>query len=359
MTGGNAVALQGLEKSYGGFQAVRGVSITVQAGEMVGLLGPSGCGKTTTLRMIAGLEVPDAGVIRIGDRAVNSLPPWQRNIGMVFQNYALFPHMTVFQNVAFGLKMRRLSAADTQRQVEAAMAQVRLTGLGERRPSELSGGQRQRVALARAIVTRPSLLLLDEPLAALDRKLREHMQVEIRQIQRELGITTIFVTHDQEEALTLSDRIVVMEAGHIAQSGTPSEIYERPATRFVSDFIGITNALQAEVLESGGGRARLRLPGGQVVSVPAPEGLGTQADLVVRPEKVMLAPQGMADAVTLQGKVAHTVYTGAASYIHVEIGEGQQLIAMQANAHGAPPLRLGDTVSLGWHAGDSLVFDRR
>jgi spermidine/putrescine ABC transporter ATP-binding subunit len=356
--GGNAVTLEGLRKSYGSFSAVQDVSISVRAGEMVGLLGPSGCGKTTTLRMVAGLETPDAGVIRIGSHTVNDLPPWRRNIGMVFQNYALFPHMTVFQNVAFGLKMQRLDKAATQRRVEQAMAQVRLSGLGDRRPSELSGGQRQRVALARAIVTRPTLLLLDEPLAALDRKLREHMQVEIRQIQRELDITTIFVTHDQEEALTLSDRIVVMENGRIAQTGTPAEIYERPRSRFVSDFIGITNALHGEVLESRTGTATLRLPSGTIIAVPAPESLaqGSRADIVVRPEKVVLAPADHKGMVRLQGVVAHAVYTGSATYLHVELGDSQRLIAMQANANGIAAAQPGEAVTIGWHLSDTLLF---
>ena len=357
-SGGTEVSLEGLRKSYGAFKAVHDVSVTIRPGEMVGLLGPSGCGKTTTLRMIAGLETPDAGSVRIGGRQVNPLPPWRRNIGMVFQSYALFPHMSVYDNVAFGLNMRRVGGAETRRQVDLAMAQVRLSDLAHRRPSELSGGQRQRVALARAIVTRPTVLLLDEPLAALDRKLREQMQVEIRQIQKEVGITTVFVTHDQEEALTLSDRIVVMEAGRIAQVGTPSEIYERPRSRFVSDFIGFTNALRGRLVSVEGNAAQVAMLSGQRFTVRDSYGLraDTDVDIVVRPEKVLLDGPPSADLVTLRGVVAHTVYTGSSTYVHVEVGDGQKIVAMVSNGMGCGAAPVGAAVTVTWRSDHTLLF---
>jgi putative spermidine/putrescine transport system ATP-binding protein len=240
----SGVRLDAIRKSYGLFVAVDDVSLDIPAGTIVSLLGPSGCGKTTTLRMIAGLEHPDSGTVQIGGQVVNSIPPWKRNIGMMFQNYALFPHLTVGQNIAYGLRMRRAPKAQIRVAVTDAMAQVQLTGLEARYPSQLSGGQRQRVALARAIITRPNLLLLDEPLGALDKKLREQMQVELKQLQRDLKTTMVFVTHDQEEALALSDTVVVMDRGRVVQVGTPVAVYENPAGRFVSDFIGTSNVLK-------------------------------------------------------------------------------------------------------------------
>ncbi|MDE1569382.1 ABC transporter ATP-binding protein [Aquabacter sp. P-9] len=357
------VDLRDVKKWYGSVLAVRGVSLAIAPGEMVCLLGPSGCGKTTTLRMIAGLETPDAGEIRIGDTLVNQVAPWKRNIGMVFQNYALFPHMSVFENVAFGLAMRNRPAAETRAAVEDAMAQVRLAGFGERRPSQLSGGQRQRVALARAIVTKPNVLLLDEPLAALDKKLREQMQVEIKQLQRAVGITTVFVTHDQEEALTLADRIVVMEEGRIVQIGTPSDVYEHPRSRFVSDFIGFTNAVAGKVEDVTAGTARIRTVSGHTLEVPATEGTGAgdAVDLVVRPEKVVIDPPAHARCVVLEGELAHTVYSGAVTYYHVDIGQGAILIAMAPNAGEAARATLppGSRMRLGLYPDTLLTFPSR
>ncbi|MGY2049736.1 ABC transporter ATP-binding protein [Methylobacterium sp. JK268] len=358
------VDLRSLRKWYGPVQAVRDVSLAIRPGEIVSLLGPSGCGKTTTLRMIAGLERPDAGEIRIGGERVDAVAPWKRNIGMVFQNYALFPHMSVADNVAFGLAMRRGTRAEIAAKVAAALEQVHLAHLADRFPSQLSGGQRQRVALARAIVTRPSVLLLDEPLAALDRKLREQMQVEIKELQRAVGITTVFVTHDQEEALTLSDRIVVMEAGRVVQTGTPAEVYERPRSRFVSDFIGFTNAVQGRVEAVEGGTATVALRSGQtLLRVQAePDLAASQAvDLVVRPEKVEFNPPdgGRPGRILVPGTLRHSVYTGAVTYHHVEIGGGETLIAMTANgeAPGAAPA-LGSAVTLGLRPDTLLVFPR-
>ena len=354
------VALSGVAKWYGKVPAVRGLDLEVAPGEMVSLLGPSGCGKTTTLRMIAGLEAPDAGEIRIGGTRANEVPPWRRNIGMVFQSYALFPHKSVAENIGYGLVMRRLPRAEVAARVADAMRQVQLQGLDERVPSQLSGGQRQRVALARALVTRPDVLLFDEPLAALDRKLREQMQVEIRQLQRAVGITTIFVTHDQVEAMTLADRIVVMEGGRIVQSGTPGEIYERPGSHFVSDFIGMMNALRATVIgraEDGGLRVRLE-PGGRELAVAGPAGMaaGEGVELMLRPEKVRLNPPAGAGLIHVGGTVAHVVYLGAVTYLHVGTPDGL-VIAMLPNAGGdAAAPRQGDAVTLGWRAADMVCF---
>ena len=359
MSDAKGVALAGVAKWYGKVPAVQGVDLAVAPGEMVSLLGPSGCGKTTTLRLIAGLERPDAGEIRIGDRRANDVPPWRRNIGMVFQNYALFPHKTVAENIGYGLAMRRVRRAEIAGRVAAAMRQVRLEGLGDRPPSQLSGGQRQRVALARAIITRPDLLLFDEPLAALDRKLREQMQVEIRQLQREVGITTVFVTHDQDEALALSDRIVVMDEGRIVQTGTPSEVYERPRSHFVSDFIGMMNALRGTVLGSEPAGLRVRLRGGPEVLVPGAASFepGSEVELMLRPEKVLVNP-GPAEGVTLLGgSVVHVVYMGAVTYLHVALdgGGGARVVAMVPNgADGVATPGLGAAVTLGWRA-DQLV----
>lgn len=360
----NAVGLtiDGVKKWYGEVPAVRGVSLSIEPGEIVSFLGPSGCGKTTTLRIIAGLETPDEGQIRIGGNVVNDMPPWQRNIGMMFQSYALFPHMSVAENVAFGLAMRGVPATQMRERVEAVMAQVRLSGFGGRYPSQLSGGQRQRVALARAIVTQPNVLLLDEPLAALDKKLREEMQVEIKQLQRSVGITTIFVTHDQEEALSLSDRIVVMEDGRIVQIGTASEVYERPRSRFVSDFIGFTNAVAGTVKAVTGGKATVALASGQVFEASGAEDLvaGAAVDLVIRPEKILLEPSDDSSRYVVEGTLAHIVYMGAVTYYHVDIGHGAILIAMAPNqAESSRSYDLGARMRLGWKPEAMLLFPRR
>jgi spermidine/putrescine transport system ATP-binding protein len=359
------VELTRVAKSYGAVPAVRGVSLAIEPGEIVSLLGPSGCGKTTTLRIVAGLERPDAGEIRIGRALVNTLPPWKRNIGMVFQSYALFPHMTVAENVAFGLRMRGVAGATMDQEVAAALAQVRLGGFGERRPSELSGGQRQRVALARAIVTRPSVLLLDEPLAALDRQLRESMQIEIREIQRAVGITAIFVTHDQEEALTLSDRVVVMEDGRIVQSGTPAEIYERPRTRFVSDFVGFSNVLNGRVAEGGRELGTVTLTAGRLVPVSlAPDiAPGDEVDVVVRPEKVWVAAAHEAVPTAghaFPGTITHSVYMGALTYHHVAVEGVGRVVAMVPNVEPATSgtLAVGSAVLVGWRPESALAFRR-
>lgn len=262
---GVPVSIEGVTKSFGNYRAVQDVSIAVEAGSIVSLLGPSGCGKTTVLRMVAGLETPDAGTIRVGDRVLNDVPVWRRGVGMVFQSYALFPHMTVAENIAFGLRMRGLRGAESEAQVRDAMDLTRLSGLADRLPSQLSGGQRQRVALARAVVNSPTILLLDEPLGALDKKLRDQMQVELKQLQRRVGISTIMVTHDQDEALTLSDQVVVMSNGYVEQAGTPKEIYRNPSNAFVAGFIGAANLLPATVTDCSDDLVTVHLPSGQVI----------------------------------------------------------------------------------------------
>src|SRR5690349_7586191 len=289
-TGGAAVEFRDIDIAYGKFVAVRDFSLSIAKGSFVTLLGPSGCGKTTILRSIAGLVDISSGQISIGGRRVDDVPIYKRNIGLVFQSYALFPHKSVFDNVAFGLKYRNVPRAEIARKVGQALEMVRLPGSEKKLPSQLSGGQQQRIALARAIVFEPEVLLLDEPLSALDANMREEMRVEIKKIQRETGITAIFVTHDQEEALSMSDRIVVMNAGSMEQIGTPAEVYETPATAFVADFLGKANMLVGTVGVSEGPMATITLAAGQTVKVVSPKPLipGAAVTVVVRPQKLSL-----------------------------------------------------------------------
>ena len=305
-----AVSLRGISKLFDDVTAVDSVDLDIDDGEFFALLGPSGCGKTTTLRMIAGLEIPSSGSLQIFGDEVGSLPPNKRPVNTVFQNYALFPHMSVADNVAFGLRMRKVDKSEIADRVQQAIALVRMSGMENRRPSQLSGGQQQRVALARALVNRPKVLLLDEPLAALDLKLRQEMQFELKQLQREVGITFVFVTHDQEEALALSDRIGVMNDGRLLQVGTPEEMYDAPADRFVADFIGRSNFLKGtlespEVVCLANGQ-RIRVPSVDAVTV------GDDVQVSLRPERVMIcdvdtAPEGVA---RLSGIVENETFLG-------------------------------------------------
>ena len=344
------VRLEAVSKRFGDVVAVDAVDLGVRQGELLSLLGPSGCGKTTLLRLIAGFEPPSSGAVWIRGRRVDGLPPAQRNLSMVFQHYALFPHMSVYDNVAFGLRMRRVPRPEIPGRVGEALEMTRLQGLEGRLPRQLSGGQQQRVALARALVGRPNVLLLDEPLGALDKKLREEMQVELRELQRRVGITTIFVTHDQEEALALSDRVVVMRAGRIVQVGTPKAIYERPRTSFVAGFIGVANFFSGQVVATdGAGRVGLRTEEGLVLPLAPATGAeaGRPVRFIVRPEKIELRRGGRPG---LAGRVERVVYLGAATFYDVRL-DGGQLVRAQASGQRAGAdgdLEPGEPVALAW-----------
>ena len=346
------LTLNGLSKHYGDFYAVREVSLTIADGEFLVLLGPSGCGKTTTLRMVAGFIEPSAGHVRLAGQDVTLLPPWRRNAGMVFQSYALFPHMTVAQNVAFGLEMRKLPRADIERRVEEVLALVRLGGYGGRLPRQLSGGQQQRVALARALAIRPDVLLLDEPLSNLDAKLRQEVRVEIRELQRQLGLTTVMVTHDQEEALTMADRLVVMNEGSVRQVGSQRDLYERPADRFVAGFVGRTTFLAGSIEAPG----RFRSDGGLALACAG--GNPGRAALSLRPERVEigLQPRSGLDN-SLPGTVEFVSYLGALIDIHVRLSPSDRLVVQIANREGGFTPEVGQPVHVGWPASAAQVFN--
>jgi len=343
-----------VSKRFGRVTAVAGISVPVERGEFLALLGPSGCGKTTTLRLIAGLLQPDEGQIFIRGRPVAGVPPNKRDVGIVFQNYSLFPHMTVAGNVAFGLQMRRVTGHEVRRRVGEALDLVRLGGMEERYPHQLSGGQQQRVALARALVVRPAVLLLDEPLAALDKRLRMNMQVELKTLQRQVGITTVFVTHDQEEALTLSDRIAVMNAGRIDQVGTPEEIYERPATPFVLEFIGRANVFAGEI-DTQNGRSVLRA-GALTLDVPPAAARPGPALLAIRPERVRLVPAPPEDTENVvSAEVTNIVYLGSHANYYARLSSGDELVAFQSAAEG-PATKVGARVWATWRTEDVRIL---
>ena len=319
------IKLDNVTKTFDGrVLAVDGVTLDIAAGEFFSLLGPSGCGKTTSLRMIAGFELPDSGRVHVAGRDITDLPVHKRDMGMVFQSYALFPHRTVAENVAFGLRMREVAKPDIERRVKAALAQVALTGLEERKPGQLSGGQQQRVALARALVVEPPVLLCDEPLGALDRKLRQQMQFELKELQKRLGVTLVFVTHDQEEALAMSDRIAVMNHGKVEQVGAPTEIYERPRTRFVADFIGEINILE----ETGRARA-------------------------LRPEKVRL----VSDAARVSGTVVTANFLGGSTLLRISTADGRSLLVRETHAGERASRAPGDAVGLAWNDADAVALE--
>ena len=329
-----AIRLEDVVKRFGDVVAVDGVTLDVRAGEFFSLLGPSGSGKTTCLRMIAGFEQPSEGRIVLDGRDVSGLPPYERDVNTVFQDYALFPHMTVGENVGYGLMVRRVSKAERKRRVGEALEMVRLEGFVGRKPAQLSGGQRQRVALARSLVMRPSVLLLDEPLGALDLKLRQAMQIELKEIQGDVGLTFVYVTHDQEEALTMSDRLAVFNRGRIEQIGSPAEVYERPATSFVAGFIGVSNVLEGEVAR-------------EITGDPHP--------FTIRPEKIaIVGPDATPDEsrCTVTGRVREVVYLGAVTRYVVELDVGGELVVMQQNlaTSSMEALRVrGKPVRLQWH----------
>jgi spermidine/putrescine transport system ATP-binding protein len=350
-----AIELRGVVKTYQSHgetvAAVRGVDLSIAEGEFFSLLGPSGCGKTTTMRMIAGFDEPTEGQITLHGRDVVGVPPNRRDVNMVFQSYALFPHMSVFENVAFGLRRKNTAKDEVTRRVGEMLEIVDLAGREKRRPRELSGGQQQRVALARALVNRPRALLLDEPLGALDLKLRQAMQVELKRIQREVGITFVYVTHDQGEALTMSDRIAVMNDGAIEQLGGPREVYERPATTFVAGFIGTSNVLSGTVARTDGDTAVIEAGTGERILVPgAPSAAGGAVELTVRPEKIAIGlhpPDGEVCAV--RGTVTEVVYLGTFTNYTVRTSTGADVVVFVQNASSADDVAAsGDTVWLSW-----------
>jgi putative spermidine/putrescine transport system ATP-binding protein len=353
---GAAIRLDRITKIYdNGVTAVDDVSLTIREGEFFSLLGPSGCGKTTTLRMIAGFEEPTDGQLFIRGRDVTDTPPHRRDTGMVFQNYALFPHRTVFENVAFGLRMRKVERVEIARRVGDALQLVELTGLEDRRPSQLSGGQQQRVALARAIVIEPTVLLCDEPLGALDKKLRQTMQFELKQLQRKIAVTLVYVTHDQEEALTMSDRIAVMNDGRIEQLGSPLEIYNRPATRFVSDFIGDSNLFEARDSERRGDRLQLRTVDDLTLIAPFDTVASTaRIAIAVRPEKVRV--DGEPRDNQLAGAVESVAFLGGSILYRVALPNRRLILAVTPNDGGQALHAAGDSVTVGWDADDAVLL---
>jgi putative spermidine/putrescine transport system ATP-binding protein len=347
--------LHGLSKRYGEVHAVRSVDLTVDQGEMVVLLGPSGCGKTTTLRMIAGFVDATSGRIVLGGEDITRLPPYRRNTGMVFQGYALFPHLTAAENVAFGLEMRKVAPTERRRRVDEALRLVRLEDLAHRLPRQLSGGQQQRVALARALVIEPDVLLLDEPLSNLDAKLRQEVRVEIRQLQRRLGITTVMVTHDQDEALTVADRLVVMSHGQVQQIGRQRDLYERPRNRFVAGFLGRTNFLPGRMEASG----LFRTAGGLAIRCGEPSGSDRRL-LAIRPEKIAIgAAPSAAGPNSHPGTVEFVSYLGAISEYQVRLATGETVIVQSANrATGdGDEIQLGQGVHLAWPAEACQLLD--
>jgi spermidine/putrescine transport system ATP-binding protein len=358
--GAPEIRLTDLAKHFRDVRAVDGVSLDIGAGEFFSLLGPSGCGKTTTLRMIGGFELPTSGRIELRGRDVTNDPPDKRPVNMVFQNYALFPHLDVGENIAFGLRRRNVDKADIKRRVHEALDLVHLAGYEKRKPNQLSGGQQQRVALARALVNRPNVLLLDEPLGALDLKLRKQLQVELKRVQAEVGITFVYVTHDQEEALTMSDRIAVMNRGQVEQLGTPEELYERPTTRFVADFIGTTNLLTGAVERTDASTALIRLEGGDTCVV-AGRGLavGATVELSVRPESVLIkAANGSSPGPEpIRGQVEQVAYLGGNVQYQVRTSGGLSITALAPKTGQRLPV--GSDVDVVWPPAEALVLAGR
>lgn len=364
---GAAVSIRGVVKDYGDVRAVDGVSLEIKSGEFVALLGPSGSGKTSLLMVLAGFEVPDAGTITVGNRDITDLAPEKRELGMIFQSYALFPHMSVFDNLAFPLNTRGTQKDAIRERVSAALDMVQLRDLSERKPAQLSGGQQQRIAVARALVGKPAVLLADEPLGALDKKLREHMQLELKQLQHELGITVIYVTHDQSEALTMADRIAVMRGGRIVQLGTPVEVYESPNCPFVADFIGETNFLFGTLMEANG-ELVFEIPGGAhiriVESAPRSSSVaaGSAAILAIRPERVGLFPQGAdlahPNSTICDGVVERLVYRGDTTlyFVRLDESDGTVVRARVPNGLVKTTWQVGAPVHAVWSQGAAILY---
>jgi spermidine/putrescine transport system ATP-binding protein len=350
-----AIELVQVSKHFGEVVAVDDVSLIIEDGEFFSLLGPSGCGKTTSLRMIAGLEMVTEGKILLHGKTMGQTPPFKRPVNTVFQNYALFPHLNVERNVSFGLEMQKVPKEETKIRVAEALEMVLMPDMGQRKPKELSGGQQQRIALARALVNRPEVLLLDEPLGALDLKLRKTMQLELKQLQEQVGITFIYVTHDQEEALTMSDRIAVMNEGKVLQIGPPEEIYERPGTRFVADFIGETNFLEGTVEEIEGDEIVVSLEAQAKVEAHCyvPVQIGQSVGVVIRPEKLTLGKNGK-----VKGRVEETIYIGTDTRYIVRLTDATSVVVREQNLdlEKLRMFRQGDEVGLNWNAAHALVL---
>jgi len=360
---GSQLTLHNLVKVFGDVLAVDKVSLNIQHGEFLTLLGPSGSGKTTTLNMIAGFEIPTSGQILLESKDITTVAPNNRGIGMVFQNYALFPHMTVFDNIAFPLKMRKMTGNEIRTLVETTLQLIQLPGFERRYPNQLSGGQQQRIALARALVFRPPILLMDEPLGALDKKLRDHMRLEIKHIQESIDITVIYVTHDQEEALTMSDRIAIMNEGRIIQLETPMEIYEFPADLFVADFIGESNFLEGRIGETDGDRMSVEIKQGLKMWIKKQTRLesGKEVTVAIRPEKIQILPDGAEVPVDIinrfSGRVNEVVYVGEASVYDINLAPG---LVVGVKVQSGPLARIhkpGDKVVIGWRARHGLALN--
>ncbi|MGB0115120.1 MAG: ABC transporter ATP-binding protein [Ilumatobacteraceae bacterium] len=355
---GHVIQLDNVRKSFGDFVAVEHADFGIEQGEFFAMLGPSGCGKTTTLKMIAGFEQPTSGRVMLEGVDVSRVPPYKRNVNTVFQQYALFPHMTVADNVRFGPRAKKKSKSEYESAVAQMLEVVRLSEFADRRPSQLSGGQQQRVALARALVNFPSALLLDEPLAALDLKLREAMQFELKLIQREVGITFVFVTHDQGEALTMSDRIAVMSDGRVEQIGTPQEIYNSPSSLFVAGFIGSANLLPGEVRGSEQGDTVVQLTAGPTVRARTnvDRQLGAPVSVMLRPERLTAVPTARDDGRSIEGTVADVVFQGATARLVANVGDGTEVVATVTTGTDIPFLHPGSTVHLAWEPGSAFLL---
>jgi putative spermidine/putrescine transport system ATP-binding protein len=355
---GASLDIVGVTKRYSEVTAVDNVSLSIAPGEFVTFLGPSGSGKTTTLNMVAGFTSVTSGEISVNGKPLSHVPPYKRNLGMVFQHYALFPHMTVFENVAFPLRRRRVSRADVQARVKVALDQVKLQDFAHRYPAQLSGGQQQRVALARAIVFSPPVLLMDEPLGALDRKLRDELQLELRHLHKQLGLTFVFVTHDQEEALTLSDRVAVFNEGRIEQIGSPEQLYDRPRSRFVARFIGESNLIDGKIAR--GGTLLDDSEGGQQFAVESAGGLeGRTAMLLIRPDRIRVMPVGAnieSAQNRLNGKVVHSIFLGVSHRMMIQGEDGRTYVVRRSAADSTTAVAEGQDVVLSWNVRDSLVL---
>ena len=356
------IELAGITKRFGGVTAVDAVDLSVGAGEFLTLVGPSGCGKTTLLRLLSGFEQPDAGSIRVAGADVTRLPPYRRNLNQVFQSYALFPHLSVRDNIAFGLRMQKTAPGELAARVKEAVALVELEGLEERKPDQLSGGQRQRVALARAIAPRPAVLLLDEPLSALDAKLRQQMQGELKRLQRRLGMTFVFVTHDRAEALAMGDRIAVMNRSRLEQVGPPTDVFRRPNSAFVADFIAEANLISAELIAGGGGLARIHLACGGELALPEAQwpALDRTALISFRPEKVAVSDRETAAEGVFPARVTEVLFQGALERLVLEAGPGCRLVALLSGQDALlGRVRVGDRVWVTVGAADVAVLPAR